>query len=274
MKDKEFSHYLAGLIEGDGYFFVPKSARSAQNKKNYPKIEISFGLKDLPLAIVILQRLGHGSLHRKKGVNAYVLSISSQEGCSLVAHLINGKMRTDKIKEFSKFLDYISFLKYGNFVCLGVDKTDVLSNSWLSGFSEADACFYIRNTLKPRYVAPSYYLEQCFSDNTVLSKQVLENISQAFSGQNRLIFRKGKGQYFRVRTISLEGNLRVIDYFQSNPLFGSKFLDFLDWSTVLNLVKTKKHRTEEAYSIVRKLKENMNSNRKVYDWTHLSKFNT
>ena len=67
-------------LEGDGTIIVPAQAteRSQKGKLNYPSIQIVFQLKDLPLALVIQKELDLGSLHRKKGVNAYILSINSR----------------------------------------------------------------------------------------------------------------------------------------------------------------------------------------------------
>src|SRR5271170_1617375 len=57
-----FCSYLAGLIEGDGSIYIPKSERSIKGKLNYPSIQIVFNLPDYPLALIILQKLGHGSI--------------------------------------------------------------------------------------------------------------------------------------------------------------------------------------------------------------------
>jgi len=99
------SSYLTGLIEGDGSIIVPKSERSIKGKLNYPSIQIVFDLRDFPLALVIQQKLGHGSLSRKKGVNAYILTINNFEGLILVVKLINGYMRTPKIKSLFNLID-------------------------------------------------------------------------------------------------------------------------------------------------------------------------
>lgn len=64
------SSYVAGLIEGDGTIHVPKTERSNKGNLNYPSIQIVFHLKDLPLALLIQKEIGHGSICRKKGVNA------------------------------------------------------------------------------------------------------------------------------------------------------------------------------------------------------------
>jgi hypothetical protein len=101
----DFSSYLAGLIEGDGSIFVPKTLRSDKGKLNYPSIQISFHLKDLPLAMLIQKELGHGSLARVKGVNAYVLTINNFDGVILVTSLINGNMKTPKVHSLFKLID-------------------------------------------------------------------------------------------------------------------------------------------------------------------------
>jgi hypothetical protein len=101
----KFASYLAGLIEGDGSIIVPKTERSLKGKLNYPSIQITFDLRDLPLAIIIQQKLRHGSLQRKKGVNAYVLTINNFEGIILIVNIINGYMRTPKIISFYRLID-------------------------------------------------------------------------------------------------------------------------------------------------------------------------
>ena len=48
--------------------------------KFYLPVQIVFHLKDLPLALIIQKVLGEGSIARKKGVNAYILTINSYKG--------------------------------------------------------------------------------------------------------------------------------------------------------------------------------------------------
>ncbi len=67
-----FALYIIGLIEGGGTILVPKTERSVKGSVNYPSIQIVFHLIDLPLALTIQKELGHGSVTRKKGKNAYI----------------------------------------------------------------------------------------------------------------------------------------------------------------------------------------------------------
>jgi hypothetical protein len=54
---------------------------------------------------MIQKELKNGSLSRKKGVNAYILSINSFEGLLLVTSIINGNMRTPKIHALNSLID-------------------------------------------------------------------------------------------------------------------------------------------------------------------------
>jgi hypothetical protein len=106
-----FSYYFTGLIEGDGTIITPKTLRSPKGKLNYPAIQIIFHLKNLPLALLIQKELGVGSLSRKKGVDAYILTINSYEGILLVISLINGNMRTPKIHSLNGLIDFLNNTK-------------------------------------------------------------------------------------------------------------------------------------------------------------------
>lgn len=134
-----FGYYLAGLIEGDGAIIVPKTERSAKGKLNYPSIQIVFHLKDLPLALMIQKNIGHGSITRKKGVNAYILTINNNEGIIEVVKLINGKFRTPKIYSLWKLIDWLNVKNDLIIPKEALDESSLSTNSWLSGFIESDA---------------------------------------------------------------------------------------------------------------------------------------
>ena len=99
------SHYLAGLIEADGTIITPKSERSPKGRLYYPSIQILFDSRDMSLALMIQSTLGHGSLSKRKGANAYVLTFNSKESIMLIVSLINGNMRTPKIKALHDLID-------------------------------------------------------------------------------------------------------------------------------------------------------------------------
>jgi len=64
------SYYLAGLIEGDGYFNTPKKLTTPSGTARVAGIEVVFALKDRPSA-KLLQSLFGGKLydHPNKNLN-------------------------------------------------------------------------------------------------------------------------------------------------------------------------------------------------------------
>lgn len=278
LSNLNFSSYLAGLIEGDGTIIVPKTERSAKGKINYPSIQIVFHLKDLPLALMIQKELKNGSLSRKKGVNAYILTINSLEGLLLLTSLINGNMRTPKIYALNNLIDWLN-IKYNiqgiNIPKKSLNNSQLDSNAWLSGFIEADGHFSVRTTTISKYprVECKFELSQRQIDhngrNNLYFLEFIANF--LLSSVKAIRVDKPKSEY-RVRTTSLNGNLVLENYLNTFPLFGSKYLDYKDWIKVLDYFKlgTFKHKIyiEEIISI----KSNMNDARTVFTWDHLNKF--
>jgi hypothetical protein len=54
---------------------------------------------------MIQKEIKNGSLSRKKGVNAYILTINNFDGLILLISLINGNMRTPKIYSLYSLID-------------------------------------------------------------------------------------------------------------------------------------------------------------------------
>ena len=132
-----FCSYLAGLIEGDGTIIVPKKERSDKGKLYYPSIQIVFDARDLPLGVIIQKELGFGSLSKTKGSNAYRLNFYSYESVIILVEMINGYMRTVKINNLYKLIEFLN-IKYNlNILKKPKDISPIDSNSWLSGFIDA-----------------------------------------------------------------------------------------------------------------------------------------
>jgi hypothetical protein len=60
-------------------------------------------LKDYSLALII--QIKNVSLSRKKGINAYVLTINNYNGLIILISMINGNMRTPKIYSLYNLID-------------------------------------------------------------------------------------------------------------------------------------------------------------------------
>lgn len=143
-----------------------KTERSAKGKLNYLlSIQITFDLRDFPniVALILQSKINQLSISRKKGVNAYVLTINNllphtflrkglsqilrqyigQELLILIANLINGYIKAivNKINALYKLIDWLN-----NRFDLDIEKKDkdisnIDSNSWLAGFIDQDGHF-------------------------------------------------------------------------------------------------------------------------------------
>jgi len=271
-----FAQYITGLIEGDGTIHVPKTERSIKGTLNYPSIQIVFHLKDLPLALSIKKELGHGSLSKKKGANAYIYTVNNLNGLILLVSLLNGNMKTNKIEIFHKLIDWYNLYRNTSFEKKGLNTDSLTSNAWLSGFIEADGHFSLRSTESGKYpkIECKFELSQIRKDqNNRDNFFFLNEIAICFESLVKLIRNDSNNPQYRVRTTNLKGNLAVINYLTKYPLFGTKYSDFKDWVKVVELFKKKSplnHKVNMIY--VKSIKSGMNDKRFLFMWDHLQNF--
>ena len=275
VNDENFSNYLAGLIEGDGSIIVPNSERSLIGRLNYPSIQIVFDLRDFPLGLIIQQRLNHGSLTRKKGVNAYVLTINNKEGIFLVISLINGKMRTPKIYSLNKLIDWVNYKEGLTIEKKIINVEKISSTAWLSGFIDADGHFFVRTSTTGKYpkIECKFELVQRQVDhNNYNNYFFMKEIADLLITEVKSIRLTRPKPEYRVRTVSLKGNYSLINYLNQYPLFSSKYLNYTDWLEVLKFFENKEHTKLESINKIIKIKSGMNDRRTEFNWNHLNKF--
>jgi len=270
----KFSTYLTGLIEGDGSIIVPKYERSA--KINYPSIQICFHLKDLPLAMLIQKNLNFGSLIRKKGVNAYMLTIINREGILKMIDIMNGNMRTPKIHSLFKLIDWINLKnnKY-NLVKLPLTDRSFNEDAWLSGIIESDGHFNLRTTMTGKYPKIECKFELCKRQKDHLgfnNESFLKIIADFLKVSLKIIKDNTPNPQYRLRTINVESNLILEKYLNEYPLFGSKYLDYLNWLEIFDLFRIRFKYSKDNIDKALKAKSQMNNNRTIFTWNHLTKF--
>ena len=271
----KFASYLAGLIEGDGSIVVPTSERSAKGKLNYPSIQIVFDLRDFPLALTIQKELKHGSLSRKKGVSAYVLTINNYEGIVLLATLINGYMRTPKIYALYRLTDWLNNRLNLKIEKKSLDHSYLSSNGWLAGFIDADGHFAVRTTTSSVYPKIECKFEICqrqIDHNKQSNYGFLNLIANFLCTTVKEIRVTRPKPEFRIRTVNLKGNLILVDYLEKYPLFSTKYLNYKDWLKVLTYFNLKEHKTAKGIKAIVEIKSKMNDKRSEFNWDHLGTF--
>lgn len=275
--------YMAGLIEGDGSLIVPKALRDNSGKKRYPVIKIVFALKDQPLALYIASVFG-GSVH-KAGGQWVEYRLQSQAGVHALADYINGYMRTPKIDALHIMINWFNAnTKLPTITPLGLDSSPVLSNSWLSGMLDADGSFQIvmGSSLKTGFaIGVDLYMiltQRLMYHVPTASfgasyKPVILSIVEALGGNLVESTRErahGTENVVGVKAKSVVARTALISYLDEYPLMSSKRLDSLDWVKAHSLVLGKGYNSLEGTHTLQALKSRMNTQRSVFDWSHLS----
>ena len=276
LSNLNFSSYLAGFIEGNGSIIVPQTERSAKGRLNYPSVKIVFNLKNLPLCLMIQKEINNGSLSRKKGENAHVLTVNNLEGLILLISLINGNIRTPKIYSLYNLIDWLNLkFKEINIPKKPLNDSPLNSNAWFSGFIEANGHFSVKTSSNFKYskVECKFELSERQNDyNGINNLSFLKLIANFLLCSVKTIrINKPKPKY-RVRTTNLNGNLILENYLKTFPLFGRKYLDYKDWIKVLNRFKSGQLKQKSNFEEIILIKSGMNDYRTIFIWDHLKKF--
>lgn len=278
-RSNKFASYLTGLIEGDGDIFAPAYLqRDKKNKQLYPSIQLCFNTKDLPLVFKIQKIIGHGSINKKKGVNAYVYTLANKEGLQQVSNLINGLFRTPKIDAFHKLINHLNLKHNTDISLLPKDSSNLSDNSWLSGFIDADGHFGIRISEAHRCGNARLRIACQFE---IVQRQIDISGGDLFGVKNKLtlfletnlkkVKIESKNPQYRVRTCSLKSNKILINYLNNYPQFSSKYLDYSNWLKAVNIFERKEHLDTSGAATIRNLRSLNNDARDTFNWDHLIK---
>ena len=174
-------------------------------------------------------------------------------------------------------------------VILDKDNSDLGSNSWLSGFTDADGNFSLSLYKKKRVnayfrieIAQQYKLSSK-DQNVILSIEEINRHESLYPIISAIAILFNTKVYSRNRVTNLSEKMYssyivtvhnretlplVINYFNKYPLLSSKYLDFQDWSKVVNLI-LKKGQNMETYKIAEDIRKNYNKTRHTFNWDHL-----
>lgn len=216
----EFGYFLAGLIEGDGWF----------GKK---QLFIIFAENDISLAYYVKKKVGHGNVYKIKDKKAVRYICKSAAGLSYILSLINGKLVSKpKYEQLLRHNYDVDF----NRTILAPSCNVVLDNLWLAGFTQADGCFHISVvTSKTHKTGYSVRLEFSIKQNDLVPLKLLYetvkrgNLSQYSSG---IWCYKSTG----FKTASL-----LINYFDEFNVFAGKYVNYLKFRKVYIMITNGQH---------------------------------
>lgn len=273
--NKEFGHYLAGYIEGDGWLITPLTLKNKSGTNNVCSVQIIFHICDLEFVKLLQNRIGHGRIYYSKKTRTVRLMIQNLEGVLLIIKLINGKMRTPKITNLYNMIDWLNEYKLENkIVKLPLDNSSIDSNSWLSGFIDTDGSFSIKGFTNNIKTYPGFQFYICQKEKNYKGesyKNIMENISKYL--RVSLKWRNiNNYPQFTVTTSNYDSNKYLINYLDKYPLFTSKYLNYMDWLNGFNIFNNKSKNHPIILKEIRLLKSKMNKNREIFTWNHLKDF--
>ncbi len=301
--------YLTGLIERNGNIYLDK------NNKISPKILIVFNKKDYELIKYLINKFKIGNIIDKS--NVYIWQIKNIEDIYKLIKYTNGYYRTFKYKLICKIINWINnyidkpsdkliknnYNIYNNNIRNNIlskinyleikplDKSNILSNAWLTGFTDTNNKFNIilNKSRNNKSISLKYSLE--IKENIIFNSPVdivdgtsylnnslypiMLNISNSF---NTSINNKNKNinllKVCYTYIISINNNIKlikVINYFNKYPLLSSKYLDYQNWYSLYLFIKNNNYTNShiEVIKLGTYLRSNMNKNRKIFNWKHL-----
>lgn len=220
LTDNEFGYFLAGLIEGDGWF-------------GYKQLYIIFAEDDTSLAYYIKKRVGHGNVYKIKDKKAVRYICKNKNGLLIILSLINGKFLSNP--KYDQLIKH-NYNEEFNLTILPPLNKLTLDNYWLVGFTQANGCFHISvvssKTHKSGYsVRLEYYLKQ----NDKLPLELLyKNLEMGNLSQYHTDIWCYKSTGFKTA-------FSLINYFDKFNLFAGKYTSYLKFRKVYIMVTEGKH---------------------------------
>lgn len=260
LKDDQFGHYLAGLLEGDGHISLPAVGYTTLNRVLNPRIVFTSHENNLGLYSYIQSKLGGIGRFQLTGTNTIRYIIGDIKGIKLFINLIHGKLRTPKNKRLNDLIKFIN-LKYSLEISESLlDTSNLDENSWFTGFTEADGHFGVKvveskpkSETRKRSISENitlkFRLDQRSFDVPTSSSMlpVMETLALFLSCNLKTYRIKTKSSSTEVLSVSVTSIAKlesIINYFNQYPLLGVKGKDFKHWETVYNMILSKEHLTE------------------------------
>ena len=274
LNDDQFGYYLAGLLEGDGHLSLPFLGKTSLNRILNPRIVFTAHVNDLALYVHIQQRLGRIGRFQLSNESVIRYIIGDKQGIITFINIVHNKLRTPKNKSLNDLIEFMN-QKYDLAIPKSnIDESNILTNSWFTGFTEADGSFGVKiveskskgdnKKSVSSNISLKFRLDQRLIDKkTSLSMEsIMENIAQSLSC-NLLTYKKSKSDdnILSVYVSAIDKVKILVDYFNIYPLLGIKNKNFKDWEKVYYMILSKEHLTEKGIIEIKLIHSNMNSKR-------------
>lgn len=230
--DSSFGHYLAGLLDSYGCFYI--------SKKNKISVEITLHEADVVTLFKLKKKLQFGIVSKRSKMKTYRIRINQKLGVVQIIELVNGKLLTqEKHLQLTKVCLLLNIVPITNNVLLK-------ESPWFTGFFDGAGSFSIGN---------KYTLTLSVSQKT---KDILELIQHTFDCGKINYDKFWDGHNWCIT--DLKNVSKMLDYFARFPLCTLKNSDAVTFKRLVLFKKRKYHFKESPYktnieSLVRAFKK-------------------
>jgi hypothetical protein len=264
--NNNLGYYLAGLLEGDGHISLPSLGVTTLNRVLNPRIVFTSHINNLGMYAFIKSELGNIGRFQTSSDNVIRYIIGDIKGIMLLVNLMHSKLRTPKNIRFNDLIKFMN-TKYSLDTPESLlDNSNLLNNSWFTGFTESDGHFGIKYTEKKtksdtrkRSVSESVTLkftlnQRLFDKSTSSSmKPFMESLAWFLSCNLTSYINNTNSEVLSVNVSSLDSIRFLVNYFNKYPLIGDKINDFKKWEIVHNMMVKKEHLTDKGRLEIRSL---------------------
>lgn len=267
---------MAGLLEGDGHISLPSMGVTTLDRVLNPRIIFTSHVNNLGIYAYIQSKLGGIGRFQSNGDKLIRYIIGDMQGIVAIVNMLNGKLRTPKNQRLNDLINFIN-VKYSLSITNSLlDSSNLGSNSWFSGFTEADGHFglkiiegSLKSDTRKRSISESislrFVLNQRSYDKPNKSSMlpIMQDISYFLSSNIKSYL--VKPNLNEVLTISVQSINKlefIVYYFNRYPLIGTKAKDFKYWEKVYNMMLDKEHLTDKGKSEIRLIADLLKNNRK------------
>lgn len=250
LKKKPSVHMLTWLIgEGDGSFLITNQSKSLGKHKII--FFIGQHTKDIQVLEYIQHQLGFGRIEQSnKNMHRYIVGDIAQISCLLL--LFNGNIVMPTfyhrfcivLEKYNQRRNNPAATKANNLPAITIInqlKKPALTNAWLSGFTDAEGCFFCNYQTKQKIARSGWKVVFSIGQKHEQNNLVLHRIAEVFNiGKVRSAPSMGL-DFWLFSITNLKQNLMIIDYFNKFPLQSKKRKSFSKWVNVLTALSKKEH---------------------------------
>ena len=267
--DTGFLEWLVGFVEGDGTFCYRLSSGTTPNTtalcntlslREPKKMRFLFQIcqKDPKVLHKIRTGLGFGTV-RESGdelTRHWRYTVEDRRGVQRIMALFNGNLILPKRRrQFADWVNQAAQIHHPSLVLKNSSGPRVsLHTGWLSGFIDAEGCFYANFTTASRRSTLSARLTQKMhitQKDVCGDKRVLAEIGLLLQSDAKVSLAKWPDCQ-RIEISSLQSHSLLIDYLKSFPLH-QKAVIYKRWWRVYLLRKEGRHLNETGIRRMRRL---------------------